>query len=201
MDKAPPEYLEAFAQIIRRIEADVSEGAKQLKRPIVMYVAGGAAQMFYTGARVTKDIDAAFSHRINFSSNLEIMYCDAQGAMSVLYLDRQYNESFGLIHDHAHDDSLPLRIAGVDPAVLEVRLFSPLDLAVSKIARFADHDQEDIASLAAHGLITADEVKLRAQEAAHDYVGNMQSLATSIKLACALVREHQTKSVTRSTKR
>ncbi len=196
-DKAAREYAAAFAEIIRRIEADVAEGAKRLKRPIVMYVAGGAAQMFYTGARVTKDIDAEFSHRINFSDDLEIVYRDANGVSSVLYLDRQYNESFGLIHDDAHEDSVPLHIEGINPAVLDVRLFSPLDLAVSKIARYADHDQADIASLAAHGLIDADEVKQRANEAAINYIGNLRSLETSIKLACDLVREHQPKTTTR----
>lgn len=199
-DKAAREYAAAFAEIIRRIEADVAEGAKRLKRPIVMYVAGGAAQMFYTGARVTKDIDAEFSHRINFSDDLEIVYRDANGVSSVLYLDRQYNESFGLIHDDAHQDSVPLHIEGINPAVLDVRLFSPLDLAVSKIARYADHDQADIASLAAHGLIDADEVKQRANEAAINYIGNLRSLETSIKLACDLVREHQPKTTTRKNK-
>lgn len=199
-DKAAREYAAAFAEIIRRIEADVAEGAKRLKRPIVMYVAGGAAQMFYTGARVTKDIDAEFSHRINFSDDLEIVYRDANGVSSVLYLDRQYNESFGLIHDDAHQDSVPLHIEGINSAVLDVRLFSPLDLAVSKIARYADHDQADIASLAAHGLIDADEVKQRANEAAINYIGNLRSLETSIKLACVLVREHQPKTTTRKNK-
>lgn len=199
-DKAAREYAAAFAEIIRRIEADVAEGAKRLKRPIVMYVAGGAAQMFYTGARVTKDIDAEFSHRINFSDDLEIVYRDANGVSSVLYLDRQYNESFGLIHDDAHQDSVPLHIEGINSAVLDVRLFSPLDLAVSKIARYADHDQADIASLAAHGLIDADQVKQRANEAAINYIGNLRSLETSIKLACVLVREHQPKTTTRKNK-
>ena len=156
-------------------------------------MAGGAAQMFYTGARVTKDIDAEFSHPIIFSDDLEIAYRDAHGASSVLYLDRQYNESSGLIHDDAHEDSVPLHVNRINPAVLEVRLFSPLDLAVSKIARYADHDQADIASLAACGLIDADEVWQRAEEAAINYIGNLRRLTASIKLACELVREHQTK--------
>ena len=200
-DKAAREYAAAFAQIIRRIEADVAEGAQRLKRPITMYVAGGAAQMFYTGARVTKDIDAEFSHRIRFSDNLEIVYRDADGVPCVLYLDRQYNESFGLIHDNAHDDSVPLRVKGVNPAVLDVRLFSPLDLAVSKIARYADHDQADIASLAAHGLIDADDVRQRADEAAINYIGNLRTLTTSIKLACELVRAHQPKTPSKKIRR
>lgn len=189
--KAAAEYVRAFTEIIKRIEADVAEGARRLKRPIAMYVAGGAAQMFYTGTRVTRDIDAAFSHRVKLSDDLEIGYRDASGQASLLFLDRQYNETFGLIHENAHDDAIPLALTGVDPQILDVRLFSPLDLAVSKIARLADHDRADIASLAAHGLITADAVRRRAEEAVLNYVGNMKVLATSIKLACDLVREHQ----------
>ena len=90
-----------------------------------------------------------------------------------------------------------MRIEGINPAVLDVRLFSPLDLAVSKIARYADHDQADIASLAANGLIDADDVKQRAGEAAINYIGNLRTLTTSIKLACELVREHQPKTTSK----
>lgn len=44
-------------------------------------------------------------------------------------------------------------------------VLSPVDLAVSKIARFADNDKEDIAALVRLGLTTADEVEQRATSA------------------------------------
>ena len=159
--------------------------------PIAMYVAGGAAQLFYTGARVSEDIDASFSRRILLPDNLEVAYVDADGAARVLYFDRQYNESFALLHEDVHHDSLPVKIDGVDSAIIDVRAFAPVDLAVSKIARFADHDQDDIRALARAGLIMADEVRERAEQALGNYVGNLASVKTSIRLACALVRDNQ----------
>ena len=159
--------------------------------PIAMYVAGGAAQLFYTGARVSEDIDASFSRRILLPDNLEVAYADADGTARMLYLDRQYNETFALLHEDVHDDSLPVKIEGVNPAIIDVRAFAPVDLAVSKIARFADHDQDDIRALAHAGLIMADEVRERAEQALGNYVGNLTSVKTSIRLACALVRDNQ----------
>lgn len=191
------EYLKAFAEIVSRIQRSVSPGARRTKAtakaglPIAMYVAGGAAQLFYTGARVSEDIDASFSRRILLPDNLEVAYVDAGGAARLLYLDRQYNESFALLHEDVHKDSLPIKIEGINPAIIDVRAFTPVDLAVSKIARFADHDQDDIRALARAGLIIADEVRERAEQALGNYVGNLANVKTSIRLACELVRENQ----------
>ena len=157
-----------------------------------MYVAGGAAQLFYTGARVSEDIDASFSRRILLPGNLEVAYLDADGIARLLYLDRQYNESFALLHEDVHEDSLPIMIDGVDPAIIDVRAFAPVDLAVSKIARFAEHDQDDMRALARAGLIKADEVRVRAEQALENYVGNLTNVKTSIQLSCELIRDTQT---------
>ena len=156
-----------------------------------MYVAGGAAQLFYTGERVSEDIDASFSRRILLPDNLEVAYVDTDGAARVLYLDRQYNESFALLHEDVHKDSLPFKIEGIDSAVIDVRAFAPVDLAVSKIARLAEHDQADIRALARAGLITEAEVRERAEQALGNYVGNTASVKTSIRLACELIRQNQ----------
>ena len=193
------EYLEAFAEIVARIQRSLSPGVGRIRAnradkgeaPVVMYVAGGAAQLFYTGARVSEDIDATFSRRILLPDNLEVAYVDADGAAHLLYLDRQYNESFALLHEDVHGDSLPVKIDGIDPAVIDVRAFAPVDLAVSKIARFAEHDQDDIRALARAGLITEVEVRERAEQALGNYVGNLSSVKTSIRLACELIRENQ----------
>ena len=87
---------------------------------------------------------------------------------------------------------MPIKIDGIDPAIVDVRAFAPVDLAVSKIARFAQHDQEDMRALAHAGLITADEVRVRAEQALGNYVGNLASVRTSIELACKLIKEAQT---------
>ena len=81
----------------------------------------------------------------------------------------------------------PLALPGVDPGVLDVRLLSPLDLAVSKLGRFAGHDRDDIAALARHGLIEAVSLRQRAQAALTAYVGDTARVQNTIDIACRIV--------------
>ena len=185
---ARPDYIAAFQEIVKRIAESLSDQPEKAL-PVKMVVAGGAALHFYTGERVSRDIDAAFSHRIVLPDDLEVSYRDADSAARLLYFDRQYNDSLALIHEDAYDDSVPLTLTGVDNRTLDVRLLSALDLAVSKISRFSNQDRDDITSLAKHGLISSDALRRRAQEAAGAYVGNLDSLQTSIRLACAIVED------------
>ena len=168
---AQREYLTALSEIARRIAASLDNAAPQVL-PIRMYIAGGAALHFYTGERVSRDVDAAFSHRIALPDDLEVAYRGADGAARLLYFDRNYNDTLALMHEDAYDDSQPLALPGVDANVLDVRLLSPLDLAVSKLGRFSSQDSDDIAALARHGLIEAEEVRQRAEAALTAYVGN-----------------------------
>jgi hypothetical protein len=184
---ARPEYVAAFREIIARIAAALGGSAR--RAPVAMYVAGGAAMHFYTGERVSQDIDAVFSRRIALPEDLEVSYRDADGAARLLYFDRQYNDSFGLMHEDAHDDSVALELEGIDARILEVRLLSPLDLAVSKIGRLADHDRDDIVSLARHKLITTRALRKRAEQAMGGYVGDLVRLRNSIDIACRLVED------------
>lgn len=84
---ARQEYLAALGEIARRIAASLDNVAPQAL-PIRMYIAGGAALHFYTGERVSRDVDAAFSRRIALPENLEVAYRDADGAARLLYFDR-----------------------------------------------------------------------------------------------------------------
>lgn len=132
---------------------------------------------------------------------LEVSYTDAAGAPRLLYFDTQYNECFALVHPDAHDDSIVLDLPGIARVPVEVRLFSPLDLAASKLARFAGHDQEDIRALARSGLIDADALRLRAEEALADYAGDERRVRTSIRFARDLVRKSYARARRRSTSR
>lgn len=183
-----PEYVAAFSELAARIAIALANTPKRVL-PIRMYVAGGAALHFYTGERVSRDIDASFSHRVALPDNLEVAYRDADGAARLLYFDRQYNDTLGLLHEDAHDDTTALSLAGVDAAILDVRLLSPTDLAVSKIGRFSSQDRDDIAALARLGLIQVNKLRRRAQEALVAYVGDTARVRTSIDLACRIVED------------
>lgn len=179
------EFVSAFSEIVARIERSLATASKAAL-PVRMYVAGGAALHFYTGSRVSEDIDGVFSRRIALPADLEVAYRDADGKARLLYFDRQYNDTFGLLHEDAYADSVHLPLQGIDDRVLDVRLLSPLDLAVSKIARLADHDREDIGALVERGLVDPAALRARAEEAAVAYVGDVGRLMTSIDIAVAL---------------
>lgn len=185
---ARPEYIAAFGEIAARIAQSLS-GLPKRSLPISMYVAGGTALHFYTGERTSRDIDAAFSHRIALPADLEVAYRDADGAARLLYFDRQYNATFALMHEDAREDSVPLALKGIDARVLDVRLLTALDLAVSKISRFSSQDRADIISLARHELIRSTALRRRAEKAALGFVGNLDRLRSSIDLACRVVED------------
>jgi hypothetical protein len=198
--QAAPAYLAAFREILSRIERTLKASGAKLAEPVKMYVAGGAALHFYTGARISEDIDASFSRKVLLPPDLEVTYRDVDGTTRLLYFDRQYNDTFGLLHESADNESLPLDLGGLDPAVIDVRLLSPLDLAVSKLARFDGVDQQDIRSLAEAGLLDAKEFRKRAKEALTGYVGPADRLELSIQLAGKIIADASTPRSSRRTR-
>ena len=174
-------YGKAFQEVLARVQQAL-KGA-----PLRMVIAGGAAMHLHTGARVSEDIDASFSRKVIFDGEISVSYRDADGRARVLYLDRNYNDSLGLMHEDAHADSRKLEVPGIDGKLVEVRVLSPLDLAVSKLARFGEQDRSDIEKLARMGLIDSASLRKRAGEALGGYVGRLDSVRTSIDVACRLV--------------
>lgn len=181
-------YRSAFETLLQRVQQQLV-GIPAAALPIRMFIAGGAALHVHTGARVTMDVDATFSRRVLFADDLSVAWRDADGRARALYLDRNYNDTLGLMHEDAYDDAVPIVVEGVDPSVLQVYVLSPLDLAVSKIARFSEQDRGDIETLARSGLIDAAALRTRATEAIGGYVGDLRAVKLSIELACGIVQQ------------
>lgn len=177
--RADPAYVEAFRTLVRRLLRSAGTAAK---KPIAMYVAGGAAMHFYTGARMTDDVDAAFDRKLLLPPDSAVIYRDSEGGARSLYFDASYNETFALLHERAHEDAARLALEGIEG----VRIFvlQPVDLAVSKLARFSEIDRADILQLAKEGLIGAKALRERAEAALASYVGDPAPVCTSIDLAC-----------------
>jgi hypothetical protein len=180
------EYVAAFRKLAARIAASLKDVPPRAL-PIQMYVAGGAALHFHTGERVSVDVDAVFSRRIALPDGLEVAYRDEDGSARLLYFDRQYNDTLGLMHEDAQDDSIPLTLEGIDSRVLDVRILTPVDLAVSKLGRFSEQDRADIAALARRGLLGATHLEKRALEALEIYVGDTQRLRGNIASVVEIV--------------
>ena len=184
--KADPAYWRAFAELMSRIEAALGNYKGP---PVPVYIAGGAASHIYTGSRLSADIDATLGRRLLLPDDLQVMYKAEDGKHRTLYFDRQYNDTLGLMHEDAHAESVPIEVPGVNRKRLDVRVLSPVDLAVSKLARYADPDQEDIKALARAGLLDSRELRRRAEEALAGYIGRVKDVGISIDQACRMVDE------------
>jgi hypothetical protein len=157
-----------------------------LTNPINVYLAGGMAVHLYTANRVTTDVDAEFAGRVYLPNDLMVEVTLEDGSPQVIYLDTNYNSTVALMHENYHDDAIPLDL-GVDQIRLHV--LSPVDLAVSKIARFADNDKEVIAALVRLGLTTANEIEQRATSALAGYIGGQAMLKLNLRDAIALAHD------------
>ena len=156
-----------------------------LTKPLNVYIAGGMAIHLYTGSRVTTDVDAEFGSRVLLPNDLMVETTLEDGFPQIIYFDTNYNPSFALMHEDYLDDALPVDFG---LALIRVFVLSPVDLAVSKIARFADNDKDDIACLVQLGLTTAPEIEARAHSALGGYVGGQAMLSLNLRDALALAR-------------
>lgn len=172
---------EGLRALFRQLEERLS-----LQSPVNVYLAGGMAVHLYTSDRVTTDVDAEFGARIFIPNDLIVDVTLEDGARKALHFDTNYNSTFALMHEDYIDDAIPL-----DMGVEHIRLFvlSPLDLAVSKISRFADSDKGDIAALVRLGLTSADEIEHRATSALAGYVGGQAMLKLNLRDAVILARK------------
>lgn len=156
-------------QLVEQIEQRTG-----LREPVRMVIAGGMAVHLYTAARVTTDVDAEFSKRILLPSDLMVV----TGEGNMLYLDPNYNSTFALMHEDYLDDAVPVPLG---TELVHVHVLSPVDLIVSKIARYSDPDKDDIASLIARFHMTAQQIETRAEEALGGYVGNTDYLRMNLR--------------------
>lgn len=174
---------EGLRELFKQLEQRLALG-----RPLNVYLAGGMAVHLYTADRVTTDVDAEFGGRVHLPNDLMVEVMLEDGTPQVVYLDTNYNSSFALMHEDYLDDAIPIDL-GVDQ--IRVHVLSPLDLAVSKIARFADNDKEDIAALVRLGLTSADAIEQRATSALAGYIGGQAMLKLNLRDAVALARREE----------
>lgn len=179
----------AMAKGLKQILAALADRL-EISRSVNVYLAGGMAVHLYTGTRVTTDVDAEFGARILLPNDLMVEVELEDGARRSIYLDTNYNSTFALMHEDYIEDSIPVDLG---LSTFNVRVLSPVDLAVSKLVRFAPNDREDIAALVALGLTTASEIERRATSALVGYIGSPNFLKINIRDAIALARSFEPK--------
>jgi hypothetical protein len=183
-NKGDPYLRQAVGEIVHKI----SQSLPDLDKPIKMYLAGGMAVNFYTGYRPTEDVDASFSARLLLPKDLVVSFPDANGKPKMVYFDTNYNTSFALVHPDFEQDAYLVMGSEFDDPRIELRILSPVDLALSKVARFEGNDKEDIAELARHHLVSSRGLNERAQEALGYYVGSQSMLLINLKEAVNIIQ-------------
>ncbi|MGC8537191.1 MAG: DUF6036 family nucleotidyltransferase [Rhizomicrobium sp.] len=187
--KHPHLYIErpiyqAARDLIRQTESSIN---RRLAEPIRLVMTGGAAMALYSPTRSSEDVDAIFSHRIVLPEVL-VPYVDEHGQRRTLTWDRNYAPVLGLLHPDAEEDAI--FVAQSPDNLFNILVLAPVDLAVSKLSRYADNDQRDVQELYDQGLITPQVLEARARAAMDFYVGNLGQVQHNILTALAGMGYH-----------
>jgi hypothetical protein len=175
------------AEIAYRIDIALPD----LKEPVKMIIAGGVAVNFFCGSRATADVDASFSRRIALPQDLAVPYKTPDGKLLTVHLDMNYNTTFAVMHEDYEEDAVSLEMKDFVGKNIHLYLLSPVDLAVSKIARYEGLDREDIAALAHAKLISPKDVAERAEEAISYYVGSVDRVRWNLRDALKIIEDTQ----------
>ncbi|MHB1645376.1 MAG: hypothetical protein EVG15_04015 [Candidatus Acididesulfobacter diazotrophicus] len=181
--------FKATTQLAERIGETLPERMKD--DPLRIILTGGVAASLYKDLRTSRDVDAIFSHRVLLPQDTVISYIDLKGTPQVLSWDSQYHPSIGLLHPDAENDAILIALLADEK--IKLMVLTPTDLAVTKIGRFLENDRNDIIGLAKEGLLDAETVKNRAEEALSYYVGDTRFIKYNINDAVEYIQEHSRK--------
>ncbi len=174
-------YMRAVEELFDRIAATLPA----MSEPVRVYLAGGAAVHALTAGRVSMDVDPILSHRVLIPQDLVVVYDDEDGRQKTVAFDYNYNPYLGLIHPDYPERAIRLDWPG--QGKLELYVLAPVDLAITKLCRYAENDQSDIQGLIDAGLLRdAAGFRRLAEEALSYFVGN----AIFVRQAIEEVAEH-----------
>ncbi|MEE4376475.1 MAG: DUF6036 family nucleotidyltransferase [Candidatus Competibacteraceae bacterium] len=175
-------YLQAVLRLFERIGAVLPT---TLSDPVRAVLVGGSAILIHTGTRVSKDVEAIFSQRLLLPQDLVIRYTDEGDVPRQVVYAYNYFSEIALMHPDFEQDAVVLGPVSGHPLVLAV--LSPVDLAVSKLARFQDQDRQDIAALASRKLLSGPAFEQRVTEALAYYVGDTRWIQYNLNDAVNLI--------------
>ncbi len=137
-------------------------------------------------ARYSDDLDIEFGSRMTIPDDIQVLFKDDAGTERTIVLDRNYTSAIALLHPDAFNESTAFMVSANKR--LNLRLITPLDLAVTKVGRFLDHDQHDLKLLAKAGLLNADRFRSRAIEALDYYATDPTHVKMNIEEGVDLIR-------------
>lgn len=176
----------ALVEFFDVLEPVYAGGGKGIFQVIVF---GGCAVHIHTKARGSADVDVeVLSH--GYADRSEIIallgedayvFTDDDGLSQMLELDTSFNTTLGPLHEDYEDRVMRL-MAGIDVPYVEVYVAGPIDVAISKLGRFGERDQQDIQALLRLPQVDVDEFERLANEAISYYVGNRVPVLGNLKV-------------------
>ena len=177
----------AMMPFITRHLEHLSETLGKLSHPVHAYIAGGAAVNHHVGSGMSNYLDIKWSHRIAIPPDLQLftIESDDPGTRQVIAIDGGFSDVLGSFPPDWEDRAATVAKAGD----IVIHVIDPIDLAVSKVARFQDRDREDIRQLAKAGLVDPAVFAARVKEALDFYVGDTTFVQLNARDAKMIVRE------------
>ena len=152
----PAELINHLSELSRRLGP--------LIEPLHEWLAGGFAVHYYTQQRTSRDVDIKWSHRILLPPDMqvfEITVPGSAGGKQVVAMDGNFNDVKGSLPPDWSKRSHEVQRIGS----MVLHVIDPVDLAVSKVARFSEGDREDIRAIARLGLVDPEAFARRGKEA------------------------------------
>ena len=132
-----------------------------VQEPVKAYLTGGSAVHFYSGSRVSDDVDLILLHTVNIPEDLTVVWLDEDDNINQVAYDYTYNSTLGLMHEDFEDRAKLLK--SIDNK-FEIYLLSPIDLIITKISRYALNDEDDIKKIIDQCSIDKDELYILAKD-------------------------------------
>lgn len=169
---------DAIKEMMQIISKKIPDEHKRY--PVDLFIAGGIAVNYYTASRMSKDIDAIISRRVEIPANLSVIWFNDKGEISELKYDHHYTPTLGIMHENYRSRAY---LQYVIDDKLNVYVLSPEDLIISKLVRFGEQDQEDIKALIDNDLVDKKILEVLAKEAINDAIGvRVKTLELNLEL-------------------
>ncbi|HBO1414556.1 DUF6036 family nucleotidyltransferase [Pseudomonas aeruginosa] len=156
-----------------------------------IYIFGGCAVHLLTHARGSADIDAEIeAARVLRKDEIMTVYMppegyeDTDGRDLQVYLDQNYTNALGPLHEDYRERAIPLEgFEGEQP--LHIFVAAGVDLAISKLGRFTENDQADIEQLIECGRVDVGQFVTLATDAINYAVGNQRAMRGCLHMVTA----------------
>lgn len=163
-------FKDAIIEMMGEIAKQIPDAHKQT--PVKSYLTGGGAVHYYCNSRVSDDVDLIIQYAVKIPEDLFVVWLNNEDTLEQVHYDHTYNSTFGLLHEDYEDRAV--HMITIDEK-FEINLLSPVDLIISKLTRFAQNDEEDIANIIKTGKVDKTELYALASDAINVGVGFQKS--------------------------